>query len=753
MRLVGDLEDGATQRPWHLAAAALLPKFNAALIIAQRHQRHLSFTVALGAARWRRKASANANRDSSQSRNASSPHARSVCHTIVSSYGAATKIAAVFRGRQARRLLRKMQGETATSKSEGGELTALERWQLRGVVLSAVRLHTLRQRELQRQAAIRGGTEIAGLSSPQPSGFWTLARSGLATDMAAVRGANTSLETVEADVEAVVAVAAHAADTRWRVAHFSAGFTSSARLLHEKSFQRLSQVEGEVVTEADDKERAAALRKWQQGDEELYEADRLFERFQNRNDPQVRQQLNAWWTWAHETFADQDTVTCAERLLMFVSQGMYSIVMLRVHKALLEPEEEWDQDEAEELIEQAWLSDTHGRGKSMSRTEWNDSLFELADMWTLTTEANEYAEFLKRLLDNVRNEEVNSLVLTSFGVTIDDKTERMARHALGREREVRSCTHRLFRSAQLLQGLWRKRQATKKYRKHLDQLFTSAQLIQIRFRNKLAARRSAHADSEPEKAGSWQTPGRLGQMQFWALRKGLPPRLQEEFHELRKRDVAVAAQMDYERRMTHAARVARIARAARPQSSPTCLTTTRSVSSATPSSLKAAGVTARYMLPKRAIPRHLEGTPPDKALDGRPWPRSRPQSAMPMEPLNVSRRMLPAIRAIEAMRALEAAATSVPSVQGESWRQPHSIAISSSPKLYQLPRSHSATYLNRWECIEIANSHANSAIKHLAVQSTTSARVYTRGYVSKPSDPASRHYLRRQPSYHLAVSQ
>ena len=53
--------------------------------------------------------------------------------------------------------------------------------------------------------------------------------------------------------------------------------------------------------------------------------------------------------------------------------------------------------QATRLCEEAWAADSRGQDH-MSRTMFNDSLFELADMWTLTTEAAEYAEFLEKLL-------------------------------------------------------------------------------------------------------------------------------------------------------------------------------------------------------------------------------------------------------------------------------------------------------------------------------------------------------------------
>lgn len=81
-----------------------------------------------------------------------------------------------------------------------------------------------------------------------------------------------------------------------------------------------------------------------------------------------------------------------------LSKNAYFAVFMRIFKALLEEDEVWDEHEADELVAVAWVSDAHNKIDSMTHTEFNDALFECADMWTMTTEPQEYADFLRQLL-------------------------------------------------------------------------------------------------------------------------------------------------------------------------------------------------------------------------------------------------------------------------------------------------------------------------------------------------------------------
>lgn len=57
----------------------------------------------------------------------------------------------------------------------------------------------------------------------------------------------------------------------------------------------------------------------------------------------------------------------------------------------------------------AWEEDSHGR-ETLTRKRWLDSIFELADTWTVGVESLEYATFLRSLFDRTaRKEEAGEL--------------------------------------------------------------------------------------------------------------------------------------------------------------------------------------------------------------------------------------------------------------------------------------------------------------------------------------------------------
>ena len=64
-------------------------------------------------------------------------------------------------------------------------------------------------------------------------------------------------------------------------------------------------------------------------------------------------------------------------------QDVYVALYVNICKALLEDDEEWDEGEAIRLCEEAWEGDSRGTGR-MTRTMFNDSLFELAGQLTWT---------------------------------------------------------------------------------------------------------------------------------------------------------------------------------------------------------------------------------------------------------------------------------------------------------------------------------------------------------------------------------
>ena len=173
---------------------------------------------------------------------------------------------------------------------------------------------------------------------------------------------------------------------------------------------RRMQTHGAATTAVDSATTLELLKRWQQGDKSMYEDQKVKERFANRGDEEVREALNLWWqlvTSIQQTTQHQQQASphaspkgspkalwqCAshrsedgDKWSAFlhakpwtVDEATYSAVFLRIQRALLEEGDAWDREEAEALITEAWLSDTNGRADRLTRTEWNDSLFELAE--------------------------------------------------------------------------------------------------------------------------------------------------------------------------------------------------------------------------------------------------------------------------------------------------------------------------------------------------------------------------------------
>ena len=62
---------------------------------------------------------------------------------------------------------------------------------------------------------------------------------------------------------------------------------------------------------------------------------------------------------------------------------MHSILPFPSRAPLLQGEE-WDVEEATALVEAGWMEDTRGTGV-LSRSMFNDSLFEFVDVWAETS--------------------------------------------------------------------------------------------------------------------------------------------------------------------------------------------------------------------------------------------------------------------------------------------------------------------------------------------------------------------------------
>ena len=188
------------------------------------------------------------------------------------------------------------------------------------------------------------------------------------------------------------------AKSRWVTLSIGIHFSSAAQRLHQASVQRM-QAHGGATTTAATQEAIDVLKRWEQGDSSMYDAVRVAERFANRSDGKVREALNDWWQAASAEqqaspspspiarrwgLAEKAVLASNDSWKSFlnarpwtIERPAYDAIFLRVQKALLEEGEDWDEQEAAELIDDAWMSDTKGRGDRLTRTEFNDSLFEV----------------------------------------------------------------------------------------------------------------------------------------------------------------------------------------------------------------------------------------------------------------------------------------------------------------------------------------------------------------------------------------
>lgn len=127
-----------------------------------------------------------------------------------------------------------------------------------------------------------------------------------------------------------------------------------------------------------------------QGNEEMYTQENLDKRYAIRHDPTVAGLLRVWWR-ACMGLNKQHKQPYGK---LFAPE--YCAVFEKVYKVMM-PARDYDAAEAKRAVRDDWKSDAKGK-RSMDEHAFMDALFELADVWTQTTDASEYAAFLEQLL-------------------------------------------------------------------------------------------------------------------------------------------------------------------------------------------------------------------------------------------------------------------------------------------------------------------------------------------------------------------
>jgi len=120
---------------------------------------------------------------------------------------------------------------------------------------------------------------------------------------------------------------------------------------------------------------------WMMGDDTFESGDMKARRGKLRSDERVCATLDVWWATA------QRSKGSAEGALTFKE---YARISRKIYKAMIEL---YDHDEAMQVAAEEWETDRKG-ADVMCRTRFADSIFQLADLWTLGVEADEYVEFL-----------------------------------------------------------------------------------------------------------------------------------------------------------------------------------------------------------------------------------------------------------------------------------------------------------------------------------------------------------------------
>ena len=111
--------------------------------------------------------------------------------------------------------------------------------------------------------------------------------------------------------------------------------------------------------------------------------------------------------------------------LTALTRERYVTIFTKIALALLEADEREDPeaslDECRQLANEAWDGDAKG-AETLPKHKWLDSLFELADTWTVGIEAHEYAKFLASLFHRTAEREKRTRAIV---FRPDDKVEAM----------------------------------------------------------------------------------------------------------------------------------------------------------------------------------------------------------------------------------------------------------------------------------------------------------------------------------------
>jgi hypothetical protein len=140
--------------------------------------------------------------------------------------------------------------------------------------------------------------------------------------------------------------------------------------------------------------RVCAVASSLQADATVHTLDTWEQRMALRRSKAVRATLQTWWSTAMRTLRAQ----CEGDGILHMDFATYTLIYKRIVEALAhESDEPYDEVEAEGYAAEDWSRDSHD-GLTMTREAFQDSLFQIADLYTEEVDEHQYAHFLTRVL-------------------------------------------------------------------------------------------------------------------------------------------------------------------------------------------------------------------------------------------------------------------------------------------------------------------------------------------------------------------
>lgn len=184
--------------------------------------------------------------------------------------------------------------------------------------------------------------------------------------------------------------------TKWEMAHT---FVSAARTVEDirstvELRNSVAKARRNSVTTVGTAAELDAIPFWQQGDDSLNTEAVLAVRAKIRRHPDVVEQLQRWWVTAQSSMRETHGDAYPAHVL---ARDEYIRISRLLSKALLA---EYDAPEAQRCAEEDFATDSGGL-ETMTREQFMDGVYELADVYTRTVKVEEYVTFLKQLFDRV----------------------------------------------------------------------------------------------------------------------------------------------------------------------------------------------------------------------------------------------------------------------------------------------------------------------------------------------------------------